>query len=42
MTRTMQEREHTDLELRRLNMVRDYLIGAGVTDLEGFNDLITE
>lgn len=42
LTRTMQEREHTDLELRRLNMVRDHLIGSGVTDLDGFNDLITE
>ena len=42
LTRAMQEREHTDLELRRLNMVRDYLIGAGITDLDGFNDLITE
>lgn len=42
LTRTMQEREHTDLELRRLNMVRDHLIGMGVTNLDGFNDLITE
>lgn len=42
LTRTMQEREHTDFELRRLNMVRDYLIGKGVSDLDSFDDLIKE
>ena len=40
LTGTMQEREHTLEELRRLEMVRNMLIGEGVTDLDGFSDLV--
>ena len=40
LTRTMQEREHTLEELRRLEMVRNMLIGEGVTDLDGFSDYV--
>ena len=40
LTGTMQEREHTLEELRRLEMVRNMLIGEGVTDLEGFSDFV--
>lgn len=40
LTRTMQEREHTLEELRRLEMVRNMLIGEGVTDLDGFSDFV--
>ncbi len=36
----MQEREHTLEELRRLEMVRNMLIGEGVTDLDGFSDFV--
>lgn len=40
LTRTMQEREHTIEELRRLEMVRNMLLAEGVTDLDGFYDLV--
>ena len=36
----MQEREHTIEELRRLEMVRNMLLAEGVTDLDGFYDLV--
>ena len=36
----MQEREHTIEELPRLEMVRNMLLAEGVTDLDGFYDLV--
>ena len=39
LTRTMQEREHTLAELQKLEMVRNFLIGEGAFDLDGFYDL---
>lgn len=38
LTRTMQEREHTVLELRRLELVRNHLIEIGVVDIQGIKD----
>ena len=38
LTATMQEREHTLKELKRLNNVRDYLISLGIFDYDGFKD----
>lgn len=38
LTATMQEREHTLVELAKLNKVRDYLISLGVFDYNGFVD----
>jgi len=35
----MQEREHTTKELRRMEMVRNFLIQQGATDIEGLKDL---
>lgn len=40
LTRTMQEREHTIEELRRLELVRNMLISEGITDLDGFNEFV--
>ena len=34
----MQEREHTLMELAKLNKVRDYLISIGIFDYNGFED----
>ena len=38
LTHTMQERSHTLKELETMEMVRNYLIDNGVTDLDGFID----
>lgn len=38
LTATMQEREHTLMELAKLNKVRDYLISIGIFDYNGFED----
>ena len=40
LTRTMQEREHTLEELRKLENVRNFLISEGAYDIDGFYDLI--
>ena len=40
LTRTMQEREHTLIELEKLEKVRQYLVANGVVDDDSFNDLI--
>lgn len=40
LTHTMQERPHTLKELQTMEMVRNYLIDNGVTDLDGFVDLV--
>lgn len=36
----MQEREHTLEELRKMEMVRNYLISEGVVDKDGFIDYL--
>ena len=38
LTATMQEREHTLEELKKLNAVRDYLINLGIVDYNGFEE----
>ena len=38
LTATMQEREHTLEELKKLNSVREYLITLGIVDYKGFED----
>ena len=40
LTATMQEREHTLEELKKMEMVRNYLISEGVVDAEGFIDFL--
>lgn len=42
LTRTMQEREHTALELKKLNRCKDYLKAHGVFDKDSFVDLNME
>ncbi len=38
LTATMQEREHTLEELKKMEMVRNYLLSEGIVDSEGFID----
>ena len=40
LTRSMQEREHTLEELRKLEKVRNFLISEGAYDIDGFYDLM--
>lgn len=42
LTRTMQEREHTLVELARMEKVRNYLLSLDIIDLDSFNDYLTE
>lgn len=42
LTRTMQEREHTALELQKLNRCKDYLKANGVFDQDSFVELTNE
>lgn len=42
LTRSMQEREHTLEELRKLEKVRNFLISEGAYDLDGFYDLMNK
>ena len=42
LTRTMEEREHTLNELKKMEQVRDYLISNQVIDAEGFGDFLSE
>ncbi|MDE7462969.1 MAG: hypothetical protein K2M88_07400 [Muribaculaceae bacterium] len=42
LTRTMQEREHTLVELARMEKVRNYLLCQDITDLDSFNDYLKE
>lgn len=42
LTRTMQEREHTLEELRRMEVVRNFLIQSGAVDADGFMDCLSE
>lgn len=39
LTRTMEEREHTLQELHKMEKVRNFLLGEGVVDIEGFYDM---
>lgn len=41
LTRTMQEREHTALELQKLNACRAYFQAEGVFDKDSFLDCVT-
>ena len=38
LTQTMQEREHTLVELARMEKVRRYLLDNDVVDMDSFND----
>lgn len=40
LTATMQEREHTLEELKKMELVRNYLLSEGVVDTEGFIDFL--
>lgn len=42
LTATMNERDHTNDELKKLRKVKDYLIEQGICDKDGFIDLISE
>ncbi len=42
LTRAMQEKEHTKIELNKLNRCKDYLIRNGVFDKDSFIDLNME
>ena len=42
LTRTMQEREHTLLELARMEKVRSFLIDNDISDVDSFNDYLNE
>lgn len=42
LTRSMQEREHTLEELRKLEKVRNFLISEGAYDIDGFYDLMNK
>lgn len=42
LTRTMQEREHTLVELARMEKVRRFMIESGISDMDSFNDYIRE
>lgn len=42
LTRTMQEREHTLAELNKMEAVRNFLIGGGAIDADGFIDYLSE
>lgn len=40
LTRTMQERAHTQQELNKLNRCRDYLREQGISDIDGLSELV--
>lgn len=42
LTRTMQEREHTRIELDKLNRCKHYLKSHGVFDIDSFVELLSE
>lgn len=42
LTRTMQEREHTLEELRKMETVRHFLLESGAIDADGFTDFLSE
>jgi hypothetical protein len=40
LTATMQEREHTQAELVKLDQVRNFLLSEGIIDNDGFIDYL--
>ena len=42
LTRTMQEREHTLVELARMEKVMRFLIDNHISDMDSFKDYLTE
>ena len=42
LTRTMQEREHTLVELARMEKVRRFLLGNDIADKDSFVDYLNE
>lgn len=42
LTRTMQEREHTLVELARMEKVRNFLLANDISDMDSFRDYLTE
>ena len=42
LTENMQEREHTNKELKRLEECRDYLVNNGICDYAGFREFLCE
>jgi len=40
LTRTMQERDHTALELKKIEACRKYLLESGIVDSEGLIELV--
>lgn len=42
LTEKMQDREHTRLEVNRLERCRDYLVGLGICDFCGFYEFLNE
>lgn len=42
LTEKMQDREHTRLEVNRLERCRDYLVGQGICDFHGFYEFLNE
>ncbi len=42
LTRTMQEREHTLVELARMEKVRRFMIENGIADIDSFKDYLNE
>lgn len=42
LTATMQEREHTDAELRKIEKVRNFLLAENIIDNDSFIDYIAE
>lgn len=42
LTHTMEEREHTLAELRKMELVRNYLIEQGAVDIDGLIDIASD
>ncbi|MCQ2152140.1 MAG: hypothetical protein MJY70_03690 [Bacteroidales bacterium] len=42
LTRTMEEREHTLAELRKMEQVRNFLIEQGAIDIDGLKDIAND
>lgn len=42
LTRTMQEREHTLAQLKKMESVRQFLLDGGAIDADGFEDFLSE
>ena len=42
LTRTMEEREHTLTQLRKMERVRNFLIEQGAVDVDGLKDIASD